>query len=44
VSASVLEASLQPHDFGEADVGAADVKGASGRPAGANIVRVGERA
>jgi len=39
VSASVLEASLQPHDFG-----AADVKGASARLAGANIVRVGERA
>jgi hypothetical protein len=33
-----------PHNFGEANVSAANVKGAHRRPAGANIVRVGERA
>ncbi len=38
------ETNSQPHDFGEADVRAADVKGAERRPAGANIVRVGEHA
>jgi uncharacterized protein YjbI with pentapeptide repeats len=38
------ETNFQPHDFGEADVRGADVKGADRRPAGANIVRVGEHA
>jgi hypothetical protein len=40
----MLETNFQPHDFGEADVRGADVKGADRRPAGANIVRVGEHA
>jgi hypothetical protein len=32
---------MKADDFGEADVSAANVKGAARRPAGAKIVRVG---
>lgn len=35
---------MKAHDFGEANVSAANVKGAGGRSAGAKIVRVGEHA
>jgi hypothetical protein len=38
------ETNSRPHGFGEADVRAAGIKGAGGRPAGANIVRLGELA
>jgi len=34
---------LRSHNFGEANVREANVKGGNGRPAGAKIVRVGER-
>lgn len=35
---------MNAHDFGKANVSAANVKGATRRPAGAKIVRVGEHA